>query len=108
MERSTAKMHGEKKEIRILTTRRADMKSGHIKREQIKNKKVKRMKRILRWTFFWTETKGSRQKKQDIFQKRSWQQRKIAKCFFWRSCVKNKLTRKTNHKKKKNNEFFFF
>ena len=39
MERSTAKMHREKKEIIIVTTSRADMKRGHIKREQIENKK---------------------------------------------------------------------
>ena len=41
MERTTAKMHLRKKGIRIVTTRRADMKRGHKKREQIKKKKRK-------------------------------------------------------------------
>ena len=51
--------------------------------------------------FFWTETKGLRQKKQDIYQKRDWKQRKIAKCF-WISCMKEQIQKQKLMKLKKN------
>ena len=45
--------------------------------------------------------------KQDIF-KKGVDNKKNSEMCFWRSCMKNKLTRKTDHKKKKKNKEFFF
>ena len=45
--------------------------------------------------FFWTETKGLRQKKQDIFQKSDWKHRKIAHVFedhAWKNKAQNDET----------------
>ena len=56
--------------------------------------------------FFWTETKGSRQNKQDIFHKRCWQQRETAKCFL-KILHEKQIFKKNCSKKKreKNKEF---
>ena len=55
-------------------------------RRKSKRKKLRESRFFFEVNFFRTETKGLRQKKQAIFQKRDWKQR-IAKCF-WRSCMK--------------------
>ena len=55
---------------------------------------------------FWTGTQGSREKKQDIFQKKELTTKKNTEMLFEDLAWKTKLTRKTDHKKKKNNEFF--
>ena len=78
------------------------MKRGHKKREQIK-KKVKRMKK-LRWNF-WTETKGSRQKKQDIFKEKV-DNKENSDMFFEVLSWKTNLQEKLITKRRKIKSFF--
>ena len=55
--------------------------------------------------FFWTETKGSRQNKHDIFQKKGWQQRETAKCFLMILNEKQIVKKNCSKKERKNKEF---
>ena len=78
------------------------------KREnKVRRKTIEKLRESLFFEVIFIEQKilRLRQKNPDIFQKRMWKQRKIAKCF-WRSCVK-----KTNSKAKidesQEKQFFF-
>ena len=97
IERTKAQMHREKKKQEQQQQGEQTWRED-TKRENKLRRKSKENELFL-GEFFWTETKGSRQKKQDLFQKRVDNKEKW-RSVFWRSCVKNKLTRIFFFKKK--------
>ena len=107
------KKHGEnnsenasrkKKEIRIVTKRRADMKRGHKTENKLRRKSKENE------IFFWGEilnrNKGIKRNKM-FFKKGVDNKEKLSQCF-WRSCMRKQTYKKNWSQKEEKQKVFFF